>query len=88
MDALDEVAAETGKTVPQVAINWVLQRPTVANVIIGARNEEQLRQNLGALGWNLTPKQVAKLDAASATPPAYPYWHHQRFGENNTFLKS
>src|SRR4051794_2202584 len=66
IDALDEVAKETGKTVPQVALNWLLQRPTVANVIIGARNEEQLRQNLGAVGWELTPAQVAKLDAASA----------------------
>ena len=65
VDALDEVARETGKTVPQIALNWLLQRPTVANVIIGARNEEQLRQNLGAVGWNLTPEQVAKLDAAS-----------------------
>ncbi|PTL85649.1 aldo/keto reductase [Vitiosangium sp. GDMCC 1.1324] len=85
VDALDEVAAETGKTVPQVAINWLLQRPTVANVIIGARNEEQLRQNLGAIGWNLTPKQVAKLDAASATPSAYPYWHQRQFVERNPF---
>ena len=66
VDALDEVAKETGKTVPQIALNWLLQRPTVATVIIGARNEEQLRQNLGAVGWNLTPEQVAKLDAASA----------------------
>ena len=67
VDALDEVAEETGKTVPQIALNWLLQRPTVANVIIGARNEEQLRQNLGAVGWNLTAEQVARLDAASAT---------------------
>ena len=66
VDALDEVAKETGKTVPQIALNWLLQRPTVSTVIIGARNEEQLRQNLGAVGWNLTPEQVAKLDAASA----------------------
>ena len=66
---------ETGKTVPQIALNWLLQRPTVATVIIGARNEEQLRQNLGAVGWNLTPEQVARLDAATATTPAYPYWH-------------
>src|SRR5262249_18550550 len=73
VDALDEVARETGKTVPQVALNWLLQRPTVATIIIGARNEEQLRQNLGAVGWNLTPAQVARLDAASATTPAYPY---------------
>ena len=60
VDALDEVARETGKTVPQIALNWLLQRPTVATVIIGARNEEQLRQNLGAVGWALTPDQVAQ----------------------------
>ena len=85
VDALDEVAAETGKTVPQIAINWLLQRPTVANVIIGARNEEQLRQNLEAVGWNLTPGQVAKLDAASAVPKIYPYWHQVQFAERNPF---
>jgi aryl-alcohol dehydrogenase-like predicted oxidoreductase len=74
VDALDVVAKETGKTVPQVALNWLLQRPTVSSIILGARNEEQLRQNLGAIGWNLTPEQVAKLDAASAVTPVYPYW--------------
>ena len=85
VDALDEVAAETGKTVPQIAINWLLQRPSVSTVIVGARNEEQLRQNLGAIGWNLTAEQVAKLDAASARPFAYPYWHQQGFAERNPF---
>lgn len=84
VDALDAVAKETGKTVPQIAINWLLQRPSVANVIIGARNEEQLRQNLAAVGWNLTKEQVAKLDAASAVPVAYPYWHQRvSFGDRN-----
>lgn len=83
VDALDTVAAETGKTVPQVALNWLLQRPTVANIVIGARNEEQLQQNLGALGWSLTPPQVAALDAASRRPPAYPYWHQTGFDERN-----
>lgn len=83
VDALDIVAAETGKTVPQVALNWLLQRPTVANVIIGARDEEQLRQNLGAVGWSLTKEQVAKLDKASAVNPAYPYWHQRGFAERN-----
>ena len=78
VDALDAVAEETGKTVPQIALNWLLQRPTVSTVVIGARNEEQLRQNLGAVGWNLTKEQVAKLDAASATNRAYPYWHQAR----------
>jgi aryl-alcohol dehydrogenase-like predicted oxidoreductase len=83
VDALDEVAKETGKTVPQIAINWLLQRPSVSNVIIGARNEEQLRQNLASVGWNLTPRQVAKLDAASTTTLAYPYWHQRGFAERN-----
>jgi aryl-alcohol dehydrogenase-like predicted oxidoreductase len=83
VDALDAVAEETGKTVPQIALNWLLQRPTVASVIIGARNEEQLKQNLGAVGWNLTPEQVKKLDEASATPLAYPYWHQRGFAERN-----
>ena len=83
VDALEVVAAEAGKTVPQVALNWLLQRPSIAAVIIGARNEEQLRQNLGAVGWNLTPAQVAALDAASAITPAYPYWHQKGFTERN-----
>jgi aryl-alcohol dehydrogenase-like predicted oxidoreductase len=83
VDALDEVAMETGKSVAQVAINWLLQRPSVANVIIGARNEQQLRENLGAVGWALTAAQITRLDAASATKPAYPYWHQRGFTERN-----
>jgi aryl-alcohol dehydrogenase-like predicted oxidoreductase len=83
VDAIDAVAKETGKSVPQIALNWLLRRPTVATVIIGARNEEQLRQNLDAVGWELTPAQVAKLDAASATTLAYPYWHQRGFAERN-----
>jgi aryl-alcohol dehydrogenase-like predicted oxidoreductase len=84
VEAIDAIAQETGKTVPQVALNWLLQRPTVATVIVGARNEEQLRQNIAAVGWNLTPEQVAKLDAASETAAAYPYWHQRRsFAERN-----
>ena len=79
VDALDGVAAETGKTVPQIALNWLLRRPTVSSVIIGARNEEQLVQNIGAVGWKLTPEQVAKLDAASDVLPAYPVWHQRGF---------
>lgn len=78
VDALGTVAKETGKTVPQIAINWLLQRPTVASVIIGARNEEQLRQNLGAVGWSLTSDQMKKLDAASAVTAAYPYFPYRR----------
>ena len=79
VDALDTVAAETGKTVPQVALNWLLQRPTVSSIILGARNEEQLRQNLGAEGWNLTKAQVETLDKASEQTPIYPYWHQRKF---------
>jgi aryl-alcohol dehydrogenase-like predicted oxidoreductase len=83
VDALDAIAKETGKSVPQIALNWLLQRPSIATVIVGARNEEQLRQNLAAVGWNLTAEQVARLDAASATTPAYPYWHQRGFVERN-----
>src|SRR5277367_173507 len=83
VDALDLVAAETGKSVAQIALNWLLQRPTVANIVMGARNEEQLRQNLGSVGWNLTKEQVAKLDAASDVTPIYPYWHQRQFTERN-----
>jgi aryl-alcohol dehydrogenase-like predicted oxidoreductase len=83
VDAIDEIAKETGKTVPQIALNWLLQRPTVATLIIGARNEEQLRGNLGAIGWKLTADQIAKLDAASAVPVPYPYWHQHSFPEIN-----
>lgn len=83
VDALDAVAKETGKTVPQIALNWLLQRPTVATLVIGARNEEQLRQNLGAVGWTLSAEQMKRLDAASARPKAYPYWHQAGFAERN-----
>ena len=83
VDVLDEVARQTGKTVPQIALNWLLQRPSVATIIVGARNEEQLRQNLGAVGWNLTVAQIAKLDAASVVTLAYPYWHQRGFPELN-----
>jgi aryl-alcohol dehydrogenase-like predicted oxidoreductase len=83
VDALDEVAKETGKTVPQVALNWLLQRPTISSVIIGARDEEQLRQNLGAAGWSLTSEQVTELDRATDVTPIYPYWHQRQFVERN-----
>ncbi|EYF01191.1 Oxidoreductase [Chondromyces apiculatus DSM 436] len=81
VDALEAVAAETDKAVPQVALRWLLQRPSVCSVVIGARNEGQLRQNLGALGWSLTAAQMARLDAASKTPPAYPYFHQDSIRE-------
>lgn len=82
VEALDAVAAEAGKTVPQTALNWLLQRPTVCNVIVGARHEAQLRENLGAVGWHLSPEQIARLDAASATAAPYPYWHQKGFERN------
>jgi aryl-alcohol dehydrogenase-like predicted oxidoreductase len=75
IDALDEVAKETGRSVPQVAINWLLRRPTVASVILGARNEEQLRQNLAAADFTLAASQMARLNQASERTPPYPYWH-------------
>ena len=83
VDALLEVAKETGKSVTQVALNWLVQRPSISTVIFGARNEEQLRQNLGAVGWNLSGEHIAKLDAASDVTPVYPYWHQRQFLERN-----
>ena len=85
VDALDLIAKENGKTVPQIALNWLLQRPTVSTLVIGARNEEQLKQNLGAVGWNLTKDQVAALDKASEVTKTYPYWHQAGFKERNPF---
>ena len=79
VDALDGVAKEVDRSLTQVALNWVLRRPTISSVLFGARNEEQLRQNLGAVGWSLTPAQIARLDAASEVKPAYPYWHQRQF---------
>jgi aryl-alcohol dehydrogenase-like predicted oxidoreductase len=83
VDALEAVGREVDKSVPQVALNWLLGRPTVASVIIGARDEAQLRDNLGATGWRLTPEQVRRLDDASAVTPPYPYWHQAQFKERN-----
>lgn len=83
VDALDQVAEETGKTVAQVALNWLLQRPGVVNLVLGARNEQQLKDNLGAVGWQLTPEQITLLDQASFKTPIYPYWHQVDFDERN-----
>ncbi len=83
VDAIDLVAKETGKTVAQIALNWLLRKPTVSSLVIGARNEEQLKQNIDAEGWRLTPDQVAKLDEASATVVPYPYWHQRQFTDRN-----
>jgi aryl-alcohol dehydrogenase-like predicted oxidoreductase len=85
VDAIDAVAKEAGKSVPQIALNWLPRKPTVSSVIIGARNEEQLKQNIGAEGWKLTAEQVAKLDEASALPLTYPYWHQRQFEDRNPF---
>ncbi|WP_419804772.1 aldo/keto reductase [Terriglobus sp.] len=83
VDALDKVAAETGKTVPQIALNWLLQKPTISSLVIGARNKEQLKANLAAADFRLTREQVQVLDAASERPVPYPYWHQRQFQERN-----
>jgi aryl-alcohol dehydrogenase-like predicted oxidoreductase len=82
VDAIDGIAEETGKSVSQIALNWLIQRPSVSTVIIGARNLAQLEQNLGAVGWSLTSEQIEKLDEASAVPMIYPYWHQFGFSRN------
>lgn len=78
IDALDDIASATGKTPAQVALNWLLQRPTVANIVIGARNEAQLKDNLESANWNLTTEQVKQLDDASHQYAIYPYWHQHK----------
>jgi aryl-alcohol dehydrogenase-like predicted oxidoreductase len=87
VDVLDEISKETGKTIAQVALNWLLQRPTVSSLVIGARTEQQLKENLAATGWNLTIEQVKRLDAASETQPIYPYWHQRQKPALNTSPK-
>jgi len=86
VDALAALSAETGKSVPQVALNWLLRKPTISTVIIGARNEKQLRDNLAAASFALTPAQVIKLDEASEPQVAYPYWHQRQFRTLNPLL--
>ncbi|QEE31039.1 aldo/keto reductase [Terriglobus albidus] len=83
VDAIEAIAQETGKSVPEVSLNWLLQRPTVSTIIIGGRSEEQLKQNFKAVGWKLTPEQMTKLDEASKVIAAYPYWHQRQFPERN-----
>jgi aryl-alcohol dehydrogenase-like predicted oxidoreductase len=83
VDALDAVAQECGKTIPQVALAWLLTRPTVSSVIVGARNPSQLEQNLGAVGWTLSAEQLDRLDRVSRRTPIYPYWHQHGFAERN-----
>jgi len=83
VETIDEVVQETGKSVPQIALNWLLQRPTVSTAIFGARNAEQLQQNLGSVGWSLTAPQIAKLDAVSKVTRTYPYWHQAQFAQRN-----
>lgn len=82
-DVLEDIAGETGRTMAQISLNWLLQRPTVSSLVIGARNEEQLQQNLDAVGWQLSPEHISRLDAASNVPMTYPYWHQQQIPSLN-----
>jgi aryl-alcohol dehydrogenase-like predicted oxidoreductase len=83
IDVLDEISAETGRSVSQVSLNWLLRRPSVSTVVIGARDEKQLKDNLGAGLWQLSTEQVARLDRVSETDTIYPYWHQRGFTERN-----
>ena len=78
IDMLDEISKETGKSIAQVSLNWLLQRPTVSSLVVGARTEQQLKENLAATGWSLDVDQIKRLDAASDTQPVYPYWHQRQ----------
>jgi aryl-alcohol dehydrogenase-like predicted oxidoreductase len=73
IDTVSEIAAELQKTPAQIALNWLLRKPTVTAPIIGARTMAHLNDNLGATGWSLSPEQLARLDEASGLPLPYPY---------------
>jgi aryl-alcohol dehydrogenase-like predicted oxidoreductase len=79
VDVLDQISKEVEKTISQVALNWILNRPSISSVIIGARNESQLKENIGAMGWQLSSEQILRLDRASDVKPIYPYWHQRGF---------
>jgi len=88
VDTLDEIARDRNVTIPQVALNWLLRQPGISSVIIGARNEQQLQDNLGAATWELTPDEVKRLNEVSAVPPIYPYWHQRKYGiERNPLIQ-
>lgn len=79
VDVLESIAQETGKSIPQISLNWLLQKPTISSLVVGARNEKQLKENLGAVGWRLSAEQISRLDEISAVTPVYPYWHQRNF---------
>lgn len=80
VDVMDAVARERGASCSQVAINWLLNKPGVDTVIVGARDDAQLADNLAAASWRLTADEVTALDEVSALPEPYPMWHQHRFG--------
>jgi aryl-alcohol dehydrogenase-like predicted oxidoreductase len=80
VDVLASIGQARGVSAAQVALNWVVSRPGVCSVILGARNDAQLRDNLAAVSWRLSADEIARLDAVSALPEPYPYWHQHKFG--------
>lgn len=78
VDTLERIANETGKTISQVAINWLLQQDTVSNIVIGARNEQQLTENLDSVGWSLSAEQLAALNTITTPTFIYPNWVGER----------
>jgi aryl-alcohol dehydrogenase-like predicted oxidoreductase len=87
VDVLSDIASAHGASPSQVALNWLLARPGVASVIIGARTETQLSDNLAAAGWSLSAEEMRRLDLVSQTAVVYPN-SHQRFygGDRNPQL--
>jgi len=84
---LNEIARDhEGASASQVALNWLARKAGVSSVIIGARTDEQLADNLAAAAWSLSDAEVARLDEASATPFRYPYSHHRAYGADRNPL--
>ena len=80
VDVLVEIGRVRGVSPAQVALNWVLNKPSVDTVILGARDEKQLLDNLAAAAWHMSDEEMSRLDEVSALPEPYPMWHQHKFG--------
>lgn len=79
IDNLIEIGKDCGKTPAQIALNWILQQPGITASILGVRTLEQLKENLGCIGWQLSGEEMNKLKKASDVPLPYPYRFIERY---------
>jgi aryl-alcohol dehydrogenase-like predicted oxidoreductase len=82
VDELEKIADNHKATITQTALNYLLRKPGVTSVIVGAKTKEQLMDNLKAAAWEMTADEVARLDELSKPPRAYPYWMLERLSQD------